>query len=349
VSKLRFKNINFYTYKLPLSTPVKWGEKKHVSRAGIILCFTLDDGRTIYSETAPLPLFSEENLLSAHLQLKKIKPYLLNLDFSQESWQSLLGHVFMKEKIRPYPSVHFGLESAFFNIFSDVKTPNVLVSALLDGNFEDILTKAETIRDEGYLFAKLKLSQFTIHQSIDLAQKVLEIFNGQVALRLDVNRCWDLEQALLFGNSFFPNSFDFIEEPLSNINDLGVFYEKTKHPIALDEHLREIPILNVIDLPFAKALILKPTLQGGISICQGISELGYQRGIRSILSSSYESNIGIRAIAKLSQTLPDAKAGIGIDTMRCFDKNLIDLNVVDGSLKLDNQPSISTEHLLPLS
>lgn len=142
---------------------------------------------------------------------------------------------------------------------------------------------------------KLKLGSLSPESAIQLVRPYL----GRYRLRLDVNRAWTLDQALQFASAFSPDDFDYLEEPVSSFSDLIQFSRLTHFPIAVDESLQDSPFLEV---PTLKAAIVKPTLLGKIPPLPPSLPL--------ILSSSYESSLGILQIARLSSSpLPQ-----GLDT-----------------------------------
>ncbi len=134
---------------------------------------------------------------------------------------------------------------------------------------------------EGCSTLKLKIGHLSPQEAIALIQPFL----GKYRLRLDINRKWTLDQALFFASHFSPLDFDYLEEPVSSIQELLSFSETTHFPIGVDESLRENPS---IACQVAKVAIVKPTLMGHIP----------KLPIPVVLSSSYESSLGILQMAK---------------------------------------------------
>ncbi|MCH9613505.1 MAG: o-succinylbenzoate synthase [Chlamydiia bacterium] len=124
--------------------------------------------------------------------------------------------------------------------------------------------------------------------------------------RLDVNRKWTLKQAIEFGRRFPQNFFEYIEEPVDRFEDLKTFVEATGHHIALDETLREKSLEEISSLPGIKALVIKPTLQ------KNFFTLLHQKRYPIVLSSSYETPIGIKSIVEWMKRLeiPLLKMGL---------------------------------------
>ena len=185
------------------------------------------------------------------------------------------------------------------------KELSLSTSALLMGSPEEILKEAAQRSKEGYAFAKLKVSQLDFKTAESLIVKLKDIFR----LRIDVNRAWDTWDSLKFFSKFPLDAFDYIEEPFKNPLDL----DKFEHPLAIDESFPKDSSLDQLEqLPSLKALIYKPTIQGGLLQCLQIHSWANQRGISLVLSSSFESDLGLCFVASLAHRLSiNTPSGLG--------------------------------------
>lgn len=155
----------------------------------------------------------------------------------------------------------------------------------------------------GFSTVKLKLGHLPLSDAISLVKE----HSKHASLRLDCNRAWTLEEALSFASHFKPTDFLYLEEPVKTFEELIAFSQKTQFPIALDESIHN----NWSLIPSLKAIVVKPTLLGSIPRVPPHLDL--------ILSSSYESGIGLLHIAHLSQNaLP-----VGLDTYTAFQEDLL--------------------------
>ena len=130
---------------------------------------------------------------------------------------------------------------------------------------------------------KLKLAGASLEQAIHLTMQYKDSF----LLRLDFNQKWGLEKLLKFSKYFKPSDFEYFEDPTSSHQELLEFSNKTKFPIAVDAFFRQNTYQNI---PSLKAVVIKPTLTGYIP----------QLNLPTILSSSYESSVGLTHIANLA-------------------------------------------------
>jgi len=265
-------------YKIPF---------KNQFREGLIVHIKTQEGEEGFGEIAPLPNWSKETLNDAKKQaLETLK--------TPHSFEEL-------QKLDLYPSVRFGLESALLDIEKPLdKLPPLPLCALLPRPAA------------GFKMAKLKVGHLRVKEAVEAARKIPKTLK----LRIDVNRKWSLDDVKAFCNSFPHDFFDYIEEPLSNFDD----YQKltSLHPIAFDETFRERPLRDLLAIPNLKALVAKPTLQGGLTTYLPLMGEIQKKGIDFIISSSYESEVGIYALAKMAFRLRAIKKPLGLDTLHFF-------------------------------
>ncbi len=113
-----------------------------------------------------------------------------------------------------------------------------------------------------------------------------------------------------FFSQFAVDAFDYVEEPFQNPNDLALF----SHPLAVDESFpQDLSLRQLEVLPTLKALIYKPTIQGGIIGCLHLLDWNRKRGVELVLSSSFESDVGLGHIASMAHRL-SLTSPIGIGT-----------------------------------
>lgn len=146
---------------------------------------------------------------------------------------------------------------------------------------------------EGFSTHKLKLGHLSIADAVNFVKAHL----GK-KLRLDCNRKWTLAMALEFAKQFKPDDFEYLEEPVQTIEELIAFSKMTNFPVAVDESIG----CNYEEIPTLKAVVVKPTIVGHIP--------KIPKHLKMIVSSSYESGIGLLHIASLAQDLP-----VGLDTV----------------------------------
>lgn len=250
--------------------------------------------------------------------------------FSQETLEQALHQLKNPAPIL-YPSVAFGLEPAGI-----IKPMTLPLAALLSGTKEEIFLQARRFKREGYTHAKLKLSKLPLPDAYELVNTLKDQFR----LRIDLNRSWETAQSIQFFAHFDYDAFEYIEEPVKEKEHLAFF----THPFALDETIRENPPEEFTHYPHLKAFIFKPTLHGGPSSLKKLIPLG----IPIVLSSCFESGVGIFQIASLIQRLSLPIHPLGLGTYHLLDHDILEtpLNFSNGKLELPSyvQPDLSRLH-----
>ncbi|HSX38735.1 MAG TPA: hypothetical protein VLE95_07915 [Chlamydiales bacterium] len=342
---MKIQTLSLYSYEVPLTN----GQM----RSGILLNITDEKGNDGWGEIAPLPR-SKETLEDSLQQLHQKQEEIIKIDWTARSCLKELA------KLRLLPAVSFGLESALFSILKPLSEYTVSTSALLMGSPQEIFEQAKLRHEEGYISAKLKVSNLTFEEAAFVINELKDKFR----LRIDVNRAWKTADSLLFFSQFplyrnnlknrflttsawqhffclrsrlaigngrslqtqktapppcqIPDSsgcfgidtFDYVEEPFQNPNDLAQF----PHPLAVDESFpQDLSLAQLESFPTLKALIYKPTIQGGILGCLSLHEWTRKRGISLVLSSSFESDLGLAHVASIAHRL-SLSTPIGIGT-----------------------------------
>ena len=138
------------------------------------------------------------------------------------------------------------------------------------------------------------------------------------SIRLDGNRHFTLSDYLQFATQIEDKSkIEYVEEPLINPQELPQAYRETQLPLALDESLPYFFSNNAFP-PGIAAWILKPTVVGGILKTRELIKHAQSLGIKAIISSTFETEIGISQLALLAKDLPQYHHGL--DTL-CYFKS----------------------------
>lgn len=289
---MNIKKLTFHPYEISLNNGF--------ARKSLLLHITDTAGNEGWGEIAPLPKWNKETVEDCERQLTEKQSKITQIDWDQET---VLKEI---ENLHLFPSVTFGLESALLSILSPLPPFSVGASALLMGSTNEILEQAEQREREGFRSAKLKISQLSFKE----ADAVIRELKDRFRLRIDVNRAWTTADSMQFFEKFSLDTFDYVEEPFQNPHDLPHF----KHPLAVDESFpTDLTLKQLESHPSLKALIFKPTVQGGIKECISLKPWLDKHKIDLVLSSSFESDLGIATIASVACRL-SLRAPIGIGT-----------------------------------
>lgn len=235
-----------------------------------------------------------------------------------------------------FPSVRFAVETAVANALacstgetlSRVMTGDaidgVLVNGLVDATSDVAAARREArvLVDAGYSCLKVKVARGVGSAgAIADAERLASIrdeIGPDVILRADANRGWNLNEALDFGLRITELNvrLQYVEEPTREVRDITAFHFTTGVPVALDETIDDIlhSSANVTEASAAitkladqsngvAAVVLKPSVLGGLEATAAVARVAMSRGVRPIISSAFESGIGLNACAHLAAFL----------------------------------------------
>ncbi|MBS4168020.1 o-succinylbenzoate synthase [Parachlamydia sp. AcF125] len=289
---MRIQKISLFPYQIPL--------KNKQVREGVLINILDHNENSGWGEIAPLPTWSQETLEEALAQLIQEKQALLNQVWEKEAYLKELA------KLNLYPSVAFGIESALLAILDPFSSIAIPASALFMGTCEEIMQQAALRQAEGFTSAKLKVGHLTFREAESMIASLKDCFR----LRIDVNRAWNTKEALAFFSQYAWDTFDYVEEPFQNPHDLRWF----ELPLAVDESFPcDLTLGDLEKLPTLKAIIYKPTIQGGMVGCQDLQKWAFKKSVQLVLSSSFESDIGLAHVALMAKRL-SACPPVGLGT-----------------------------------
>lgn len=337
--------MNLYSYELGLIKPLALKGNLQKNRRGIIVEMIFHDGTFAFGEISPLPFFSQESYEDALKQVKKIREKF-NSESGKpgESMQEIISG-----NNRLLPSVQTGIEMALLNYSfyketamkkavgknpDDFVLLNGLISLRAGASDKEIESEAERIMEKGYKTVKIKVGRQKPDDDISMIKRIISIAGGDLRLRFDANCSWDLETAMYFVKklncSKIAQATDYIEDPLKNTADLECLYKQTGIGIAVDE-TQFIPIKTC---PFLKAVIIKPTVAGGFEAASEKIEYCKSAGILPVLSSSFETGLGIASIALFARMKKLSSAAAGLATLEWFGSDILNnkLTVKNGRL-----------------
>ncbi len=259
------------------------------------------------------------------------------------------------DMIRAYPSITFGLETAFADFFrktgakASVPVGMENLASLFDspfargeegitinglvwmGTYEEMLVRLEEKLKAGFHCVKLKIGAIDFFKELDLIKRIRSVYGKeQVELRVDANGGFSPEDALSRLEALAQYDIHSIEQPIKQHQwpRMAQLCRESPLPIALDEELIGVNVRSMkealLDTIRPQYIILKPSLHGGIYGCNEWIELASQRGIGSWITSALESNIGLNAIAHYAAKVygPGVKMPQGLGTGQLFTDNI---------------------------
>lgn len=262
------------------------------------------------------------------------------------------------DMIRAYPSITFGLESAFASFFQDAKSKQAAIqvpawavnlAGLYDssfargeegitinglvwmGTYEEMLARMEEKLNAGFHCVKLKIGAIDFFKELDLIKRIREVYGkDKVELRVDANGGFSPEDAMSRLEVLAPYDIHSIEQPIKQHQwpKMAELCRKSPIPIALDEELIGVNVASMrralLDTIQPQYIVLKPSLHGGMYGCREWIGLAEERGIGSWITSALESNVGLSAIAHFCAQMygPEVKMPQGLGTGLLFTDNI---------------------------
>ena len=312
-----------------LSRPTGNAQRNWTAREACIVTLQGDDGQRGFGEASPLPGFSSDSLVDCRRALSTVD--VSNVPARLAPGQSVLVELERASRALPsnLPAARTALEAALLDLWSRATglpawallnhsraTPTARpVAALLTGEPEAALELAQRALARGVHSFKFKIGRpDAIERELAAVQALRTRLGADVALRLDANRSLSARQVAEYIPRFSECRPEFIEEPcafaeFSRAAALGA-------PFALDESLAELDALECAE-PFrvwgVRALVLKPTLLGGISACCAWADLARSIGAHVIVSHAFESSLGLALSAALALSIGSSHSAHGLD------------------------------------
>lgn len=343
--------VDLYRYTLPLTSPLGEGEQARNVRRGLLIRLQSDSGAVGWGEASPLPGFSRETLDDVVGAAGSLKDQLEGEELSIRGGDDavLLSPPLSDE----YPaSLRFAVESAAVHLSAEEQERTVAgllggtretisLNALIADPLEEGTKKASALREAGFEAVKIKVGRGPIDEEASCIRSVSEVLGDDVSLRLDANRAWSLEDALTFAESVRDVPVAYLEEPLEDPRKLPSLATQTSLPLALDETTREIGPAELDVFSFVAAVVLKPTLCGGIAAARRWAKQAERYDALPVLSASYESGVGLRMLGALASTLPATPVGLST-------YGRLEADVLTPRLRMEG-PSVAVEELFASS
>ncbi len=221
------------------------------------------------------------------------------------------------------PLIQWALDMAFWNL--QAQRQHVPLSVLLNphaaqslqsnallSDLDDtaLLKDFEEKKQAGYQCFKIKCGRKSPEEDIKrIRHLALQLPKGGY-FRLDANRSWDLATAYDIAISLRGIPIAYIEEPLKNPFQLPEFCKQSGYKVALDEsiYINDFPLISFEGLA---ALIIKPTRLESLPKTLQLLHLSKLFGIDGVISSCYESVVGLRFLVELAKAFsPGIIAGL---------------------------------------
>lgn len=321
---MRVKSVVVHSFDIPLTKPLQLKRDMVENRCGFVIEIRSDD-YCGYGEIAPLPYFHQEKLEDVVREMEVAKKAIYSLEFSND--EIVENPRYFGDKLQEFgfsPSVMWGIETALWNFASaHAKLPprrlwckdccdTIEINGLVSGKWQDVKQQVAILKKQGIQTVKLKVGRNTLHEDLQNIEYLRQ--QGQWKIRLDANRSWSVAQAQDFLQRVEQYAIEYIEEPVPT-----QLQSQLKSSIAWDESVYEQQ-LPPQQPPYPQAVVLKPALIGGIAKTFAWISWAQRHGIPCVMSSCFETSIGLFMLANIAATLPPIAHGL--DTYKWLKKDI---------------------------
>ncbi len=159
---------------------------------------------------------------------------------------------------------------------------------------------------------KVKVGGGRLADDLDRVAAVRSTLGPAGRIRLDANGAWDLDTAVLALGRLARFDLELVEQPVADLADLAAIRLRVAVPVAADESLRTLEdARRLAALGAADAVVVKVQPLGGVRAALRVVEAA---GVPAIVSSLYETSIGLAAGVALAAALPELPYACGLGT-----------------------------------
>lgn len=252
-----------------------------------------------------------------------------------------------------WPSIMFGLETAladlkaggrkvfYDNVFTDGKD-SIYINGLIWMGDEAFMEEQVNEKISSFDCLKMKIGAIGFERELEIIKSIRSKDFNKPELRVDANGAFSFDEAREKLVRLGRYNIHSIEQPIKqgNWEQMAMLCNETPLAIALDEEL--IGINNpekkklLLDTIKPQYIILKPSLLGGISMCEEWISLAEERNIGWWITSALEGNVGLNYISQWTYSL-GVSMPQGLGTGSLYTNNIDSpLEVKDGRLWITN-------------
>jgi L-alanine-DL-glutamate epimerase-like enolase superfamily enzyme len=339
--------LEFERRTLSLKRPIVSAYGEIAERQLLVVTITGPDGAFGHGEAAPLEPYDGVSIERVEAALERYVPVL-----------AASGHVNGAElvdacrRIEDLPAAFAAVDMALWDHAGRIRglpvaslithdpAPDVSVNATLTAlDRAGVAKQAAEFGAAGFGCIKLKVGIGDDAARVAAARAAA---GPDVALRLDANGAWDVEQAVSAIDTLAPSGLELVEEPVHGLRGVREVRERVAVRVAIDETAAERGALGG---GVADAVCLKISRCGGISGLIAAAALVRASGAEPYLSSTYDGPLGIAAGVHAAAALASRGAvpHCGLATLALFDGIDDPLPARAGEIAVPREPGLGVE------
>jgi L-alanine-DL-glutamate epimerase-like enolase superfamily enzyme len=329
---------------LRLASPLETAYGPVRERELLLVALTDRDGLTGYGEAAPLEAYDGVSFERVRRALESYAPVL-------DRSEGLNGGQLLEacRQVEDLPEALAAIDLALWDragrragrpvaaLLSDDPRERVAVNATLSARDRaGVAEQAARAVREGFSCLKLKVG---IGDDAGRVTAARAAAGPQVALRLDANGAWSVEEAVRAIDALAPAGLELVEEPTHGLRAMREVRERVAVRVSIDETAAEHGALSA---DVADAVCLKISRCGGISALVAAATLVRLAGAEVYLASTLDGPLGVaaavHAAAALSSRGPMPHCGLA--TLALFEDLDDPLPPSDGHIALPMAPGL---------
>jgi L-Ala-D/L-Glu epimerase len=210
--------------------------------------------------------------------------------------------------------------------------PAVEVNATIAADDLDAVRRsASDARGAGFRCVKVKVG---LDDDVDRVAAVREAGGPEMAIRLDANGAWSVEQAIASMRELEPFGIELCEQPAADADGCARVAAASSVAVSLDESAPD-----ALDRRVCDAVCLKVARFGGITGVIEAARRARQAGYRVYLASMLDGPLGIAAALHAAAAIqPDYACGLA--TLSLFEGRTDPLPASDGRIGLPVGPGL---------
>jgi L-Ala-D/L-Glu epimerase len=284
--------------KLRLTVPLETSYGTVNERELLAVSLTDGDGVSGYGEAAPLEAYDGVSVARVERALAGYGPVLA-------AWRDPMNGAQLIDACRcvdDLPQALAAVDMALWDragkragkpvaaLLTDDPATTVEVNAPLTAlDRAGVARQAAQAVSDGYTCVKVKVG---IGDDAGRVAAARAAMGPKVALRLDANGAWSVEEAVRAIDALAPAGLELVEEPTHGLKDVRQVRERVSTRIAIDETAAEHGALGA---GVADAVCLKVSRCGGISGLLAAATLVRASGAEAYVASTFDGPLGIAA------------------------------------------------------
>ena len=341
--------LEFERRTLRLADPIHTSYGELTTRELVAVTIAGDDGPVGHGEAAPLQAYDGVGVEQVEAALSR---YVDVLAQSRERNGAQL--VEACRRVADLPAALAAVDLALWDragrarelplaaMITDDPAPDVPVNATLSAHDRaSIADQAAAAVAAGFDCVKLKVG---IGDDAGRVAAARAAAGPELALRLDANGAWDVDQAVRTIDALAPAGLELVEEPVHGLQHVREVRERVAVRVAIDETAVEHGALGA---GVADAVCLKISRCGGISGLIAAAALVRASGAEPYVASTYDGPLGIaagvHAAAALASRGPVPYCGLA--TLDLFDGIDNPLPARAGRIAVPVAPGLGVEPL----